>query len=46
MERTVAGYGAPVLTMEIAIGRASRKSVVLGYTEVETVFTNMLSSQD
>ena len=27
--------GAPVLTMEIAIGRASRKSVVLGYKELE-----------
>ncbi|MBP3204978.1 MAG: sodium-dependent transporter [Lachnospiraceae bacterium] len=27
--------GAPILTMELAIGRASRKSVVLGYKELE-----------
>ncbi len=27
--------GAPILTMELAIGRASRKSAVLGYKELE-----------
>ena len=27
--------GVPVLTMELAVGRASRKSVVLGYKELE-----------
>ncbi|MBR1701985.1 MAG: sodium-dependent transporter [Lachnospiraceae bacterium] len=27
--------GAPILTMELAVGRASRKSVVLGYRELE-----------
>ena len=27
--------GVPVLTMELAVGRASRKSAVLGYKELE-----------